>query len=141
MTTTPHPHRKNSVKKPKTIRVRCKHEGVVLSDFGLFSMAYADSIVKVPEDLWIEYVDARGKFEMLHTEIMMLPEKEIMTNKQEWALATATFRDIHGANFVEAFCPHGLAHHRGAHGCHLGKDNKSCCSSCPPEMWEKTTKE
>lgn len=61
--------------------------------------------------------------------------------KEKWELSKQIGRDIHDNPFFEAICPHGVGHHKGVHGCHAGDDGKSCCSSCPPEIWDKVTKD
>jgi len=53
----------------------------------------------------------------------------------EWKLTKPHWRDIHGDNFVEAICPHGIGHHKGTHGC------DRCCVDAPKEIWEEVTDE
>lgn len=52
----------------------------------------------------------------------------------EWTL-TEEWRDIHGTNFVEAKCAHGIGHHKGIHGC------DGCCDSWPQEISDKVTRD
>ncbi len=61
--------------------------------------------------------------------------KEMKTKPQEWKLTDHYFRDIHGSNFVEAICAHGVGHHRGIHGC------DGCCDDMPIVLLNKTTKD
>lgn len=53
----------------------------------------------------------------------------------EWTLSEPQFRDIHGSDFVEAICPHGIGHHKGVHGC------DGCCSNPPLELWARVSKD
>lgn len=65
-----------------------------------------------------------------------------LTNKSKnWRLLVQNGRDIHARGFTEAICEHGVGHHKGIHGCHMGKDDKMCCMSCPKELWDKVTKD
>lgn len=57
------------------------------------------------------------------------------TPKNEWKLTEPHYRDIHGFDFVEAICAHGIGHHNGSHGC------DGCCFSWPDEIRDATTKE
>ncbi len=63
------------------------------------------------------------------------------TKKEEWILSPQSNRDMHAPDFVEAICAHGVGHHNGVHGCHMGKDGKACCYNCPPEIWAQVTKD
>lgn len=53
----------------------------------------------------------------------------------KWTLSTPHWRDIHGSDFVEAFCEHGTGHHKGVHGC------DGCCADWPEEISQKVTVE
>lgn len=54
---------------------------------------------------------------------------------KDWKLTKFSYRDIHGSNFIEATCPHGIGHHKGVHGC------DGCCAEAPDEIWSKVTEE
>ena len=56
----------------------------------------------------------------------------------DWTLHTR--RTDYATSRTEAICPHGVGHHKGVHGCH-GEDGKSCCESCPKEIWDKVSKD
>lgn len=53
----------------------------------------------------------------------------------KWIISKRHWRDIHGPDFVEAYCPHGIGHHKGVHGC------DGCCANCPKEIWDQVTDE
>jgi DNA-binding XRE family transcriptional regulator len=61
---------------------------------------------------------------------------------QGWQLSHQLGRDMHSGIFVEVICPHGVGHHKGIHGCHFTDESHTltCCSNCPPQLWEKVTK-
>ena len=70
--------------------------------------------------------------------------------ERKWSIRSQYGRDIHEELFVEAICPHGVGHHKGAHRCHetyvpIGDINgftripKSCCYLCPPDLWAQVT--
>jgi len=55
--------------------------------------------------------------------------------EEDWKLSKPHWRDMHGLSFVEAYCSHGIGHHKGVHGC------DGCCDNCPKEIWDKLTDE
>lgn len=63
--------------------------------------------------------------------------------KREWRLSRQAYRDIHGANFVEAICPHGIGHHKGVHGCHMSEKTygHGCCYDAPEDIWNQVSQD
>lgn len=50
-----------------------------------------------------------------------------------WQLSKPHFRDIHGPAFIEAYCDHGVGHHKGVHGC------DGCCEHWPEDIASKVS--
>lgn len=57
------------------------------------------------------------------------------TKPDEWKLSVQFGRDMHPGQFVEAFCAHGIGHHKGVHGC------DGCCRNWPKSISDQVTKD